>query len=145
MPGNVLKIIGVITFLLIVVSSRYLFSSAQDNHSTLEITSRDAIQKSVNMGAVRVNEEVTINPEMAKEVFVRQFVESSNFDDGDRVLNIVGLNSNPAMLAVESYQILDYNPATRFMGSEKPSTVRDVDVIIYEAKSTTDNRGGDLK
>lgn len=135
--------IGTIVLMLIVISFSYLFSADADNHSAVEITSRDAIQSAVNLGAVRVTEEITINEEIAKEAVIRQYVASSNFNDGTVVLGVPTVNSKPASLALESYKLVDSWYIASWLGLEdKEAVTREVDAIIYEAKKTVDNQRG---
>lgn len=136
---------GVATILLTLISFHFLFSADASNHSTIENASRDSIQNAINMGAVRVTEEITIDEEIAKEAFIRQYVESSNFNDGTRVLNVADVQSQPASLAVESYNVIDDWPIFKWLNINKEAKTREMDFLIYEAKNTQDTRGGDVK
>lgn len=139
--------IGTIVLMLIVISFSYLFSADADNHSAVEITIRDAIQQSINMGAVRVTEEITIDEEIAKEAVIRQYVATSNFNDGTLVLSVPQVNSKPASLAIESYKLIDNWYIADWLGlKEKEAKTREVNAVIYEAKETVDiQRGGNVK
>jgi len=121
-------------------SYHYLFSADANNHSTIETASRDAIQQGVNLGAVRVTEEITIDEDTVKEAFIRQYVASSNFNDGTRVLNIVDVQSKPAALAVESYNVIDDWAIYKWLNIEKKAKTREMNVLIYEAKRLQDPR-----
>lgn len=92
----------------------------------------------VNKGAARVNEEITINEKVATEALVRQYAQSSDFNDGDKILNIVNISSKPAMIAVEGYEILEDVSIMKWLGN-KDSKVKpkEVDVVIFEAKDTS--------
>lgn len=133
-------IVATATILLILISFQYLFSADASNHSTIETSSRDAIQQSVNLGAVRVTEEITINEDIAKEAFIRQYAAANNFNDGTRVLSIVDVQSKPSVLAVESYNVLDDWPIFKWLNIKKEAKTREMDVLIYEAKNIQDTR-----
>ncbi|MCM3405513.1 DUF5411 family protein [Cytobacillus oceanisediminis] len=106
-----------------------------DNETSVENASRNAMTVAVNLGNARVNEEVTINEDIAVESVVRQYADSADFYNGDRYLNVYQVSSNPPMLAVESYTQLE----SPFLGITNPSGQNDVEtrsreIIIYEAK-----------
>lgn len=113
-----------------------------DNESSVENSTRNAMTQAINLGASRVNEEITINEEIAVEAVVRQYADSQSFAQGDRYLNIYKVSSNPPMLAVESYSTIDApfkNLINEFNGENKSTenVTRSREVQIIEAKDVT--------
>lgn len=135
--GHFLKIILTTGFLLIMITFSYTWSGDADNDTTTQNAARNAMTQAINKGSVRVTEEVTINPRIAEEAFLRQYAETSNFDEGEKVLNIKSISSKPAMISVETYSVMDDLPGFKLLGNANEVKARQVDVVIYEAKKTT--------
>lgn len=110
-----------------------------DNETSVENASRNAMTIAVNLGNARVNEEITINEEIAVEAVVRQYADSADFFDGDRYLNIYQVSSDPAMLAVESFTQLEspFLGFTRGFSNSNDVTTRSREIVIFEAKNLT--------
>lgn len=135
--GNLLKIIGLFLFLILAISLTFIWSADANNDVVVQNAARNAMTQAINKGTVRVDEEITINEEIAKEAFVRQYAEASNFQAGTRVLNIVDISSKPAMIAVEGYNVIEGLPIFKRFNKEKTANTREVDVVIFEAKETS--------
>lgn len=95
----------------------------------------------INWGNARVNEEITINEEVAEEAVLRQFADASDFYDGDRYLNIYHSSSKPPILAVESYSTIGtpfQDMANRFSEENDltDTIIRNREIVIFEAKET---------
>ncbi|MEC2665355.1 hypothetical protein P9W94_31100, partial [Bacillus cereus] len=71
-------------FTLFIASSSYLFAADTNEDRTLEQAAASAMSQGINMGQVRVDEEVTVNEDVVKEALVRQYVEQSNLSDGEK-------------------------------------------------------------
>jgi Family of unknown function (DUF5411) len=134
--GNLLKLIGLFLFIIVVFSFNYIWAADANNDTVVQNAARNAMTQAINKGSVRVTEEITINEKMAEEAFLRQYAETANFNDGTRVLNVVDISSKPAMLAVESYNVIEGLPIFKWLNQEKTAKTREVDVLIYEAKKT---------
>lgn len=90
-------------FALLSVTFAQLLTSEVDNNVALEVAGRNTMYASINKGATRVEREISINPEVAKEAFVRFYAENTNFYDVEKTLYIHKINSKPPLIAVESY------------------------------------------
>lgn len=129
---------GAVTFLAIVFITFYMAYNeasfvAKDNQASLDNATRNAINESINMGNLRVNEVVTIDPEIAKEALVRRYAQSINYRDGDRFLNVYHVTEQP-IIATDSYTSLE--GSTNF--SKKEETIsRSRNVYIIESRSLT--------
>lgn len=127
--GYVSVICGLFLFIMYfaVVETTFV---ATDNKMALDNGTRNALTMSVNKGHLRVNEEVTIDPEIAKEALVRNYANSINYRDGDRILGIYYLTEQP-IIAVDAYTSLE--GSTNFSSKEETiSRARNVHII--EAK-----------
>ena len=135
----------IFSFLLVVFtfSYNYISVSDSDNDTTLKNVARNAMTEAVNYGNLRVNEELTINEEVAVEAAVRLYAASSDFEDGGRYLNVAAVSSNPPMIALDSYTEINTpmkNTLNKIRNKTKaiePNVTRSREVIIYEAKSRT--------
>lgn len=135
-PKIGLLIMAMFAFLLFVVSSNYMFVADTEEDNSLEQATVSAMSQGINMGKVRVNEEVTINENIVKEALVRQYVEQTNFHDGVKQLHIYAIASQPAMIATESYNTFT-TPLPEYLDrEEKETSVRQFTNVIYEAKQT---------
>lgn len=110
-----------------------------DNSTSVQNATRNAMTQSVNLGATRVNEEVSINREVAIEAVVRQYADSYDFAQGERYLNVYDVSSSPPMIAVEAYTLQD-SPfrilTNKYKNENKPTddVTRSREVQIIEAK-----------
>ncbi|TCI25285.1 hypothetical protein EVJ32_10830 [Exiguobacterium sp. SH5S4] len=126
---------GLVTFFAMFVIVFYVAYNetafvATDNQNALDNGTRNALNQSVNMGHLRVSEEVTIDPEIAKEALVRNYAQSVNYRDGDRFLNIYYLTDQP-IIATDAYTSLE--GSTNFTKKEETIS-RSRNVYIIEAK-----------
>lgn len=129
---------GILVFLLIFFITFYTAYNqatfvAKDNEVALDNATRNALSDSINVGHLRVNEEVTIDPQMAKESLIRNYAQSVNYQEGDRFLNIYYISEQP-ILAVDAYTSLE---GTTNFTSEQETISRSRNVYIIEAKDIT--------
>lgn len=113
-----------------------------DNETGIENAARNAMTEAVNLGNARVNEELTINEEIATESFLRQYADTTDFKGGERHLNVFQVTSDPAMIAVDSYitvQTPIQEMLNRYTNKNRDDTTvgRSREIVIWEAKSTT--------
>lgn len=106
---------------------------AKDNEVSLDNATRNAIHQSINMGHLRVNEEVTLDPDIAKEALIRDYANSINYRDGDRFLNVYYLTDQP-IIATDAYTSLEGH--TNFTSKEETIS-RSRNVYIIESKDLT--------
>lgn len=138
--GTFILIIGILT-IAFSFSFSYLSAANSDNQTAVTNSARNAMTEAINLGNQRVNEEITINEEVAIEATLRMYAASSDFDDGARYLNVYRVESDPAYISVDSY--LEIGTPIRgmlnyFSSDVKviPDITRSREVIIYEAKET---------
>lgn len=129
-----------IMFTVFVMSYEYIGFADNDNETSSDNTTRNSMTKAINMGDARVNEEITINEDIAVEAVVREYAQTSDFNDGTRYLNIFKTSSKPAMLAVEAYNKVEtpFNSmANRFSEEENSNETitRSREIVIFEAKN----------
>lgn len=79
-----------------------------DNEMALENATRNAVNQSVNLGVLRTQEKVTIDPQMARDLLLRQYAESVGFYEGERTLNVFKnpLGGTP-FLATDAYATIE--------------------------------------
>jgi hypothetical protein len=135
--GKLLKIFGMLFFVIFSISFSYLWAADANNDTNVQNAARNAMVQAINKGYVRVNEEITINPRIAEEALLRQYAETANFEDGQRTLNIKAISSKPAMIAVESYNSFSDVPILKWFKKNEPARTREMDIVIFEAKKTT--------
>lgn len=129
---------GLVTFFAIFIITFYMAYNeatfvAQDNELALDNGTRNALSESVNIGNLRVNEEVTIDPQIAKEALIRNYAESVNYHDGDRFLNVYYLSEQP-IIAADAYTSLE--GSTNFT-KEEETISRSRNVYIIESRKLT--------
>jgi hypothetical protein len=129
---------GAITFFAVFIMTFYVAFNetafvAKDNQVALDNATRNAIGDAVNVGHLRVNEEVTIDPEIAREALLRNYAKSINYRDGDRFLNIYYLTDQP-ILATDAYTSLE---GTTNFTSKETTISRSRNVYIIESKDLT--------
>ncbi|MEI5919539.1 DUF5411 family protein [Bacillus cereus] len=133
-PKIGILIIGMLAFTLFITTSSYMHAADTNEDRSLQQAAASAMSQGINMGQVRVDEEITVNEDIVKEALVRQYVEQSNLNDGERHLYVYALASQPAMLAVESYNTFS-TPLPRYLElKDDKVSVRQMENIIYEAK-----------
>lgn len=133
---------GLLIGLLLIMSVGQIGKEAiteQNDDTALDNSARNALAASVNKGALRVTEEVTINEQVAEEALVRLYADNSNFNGGETSLNIYKISSKPAMIAVDSYNAVDNDLEgfiERFTGEDVPNEriSRNREIVIFEAK-----------
>ncbi|MEQ2529127.1 DUF5411 family protein [Bacillaceae bacterium CLA-AA-H227] len=133
----------VLLFFAIFTSSfEYISIADSDNETSVENATRNAMTQAINLGNARVNEEISINEDIAVEAIVRQYAESSDFFEGERYVNIYRISERAPMIAVDSYTVINtpFNDmASRI--TKKPasneSITRSREIVIYESKALT--------
>ncbi|MFL0364654.1 MULTISPECIES: hypothetical protein [Pseudobacillus] len=123
-----------------------------DNRDSLDVASRTAISQSVNRGTLRVEERITIDPDVAEEALVRSYANNISFDGkmGDRGLYIKKIQADPALIAVEArsetesyYKHYLNNRNKDNFPNDTKIDVGEKNIVIYEAKSIeTPPKGG---
>jgi len=139
--GGFILIFGLL-FVGFIYSFEYLKVADSDNQTAVTNSSRNAMTEAINLGNARVNEEITINEDVAVEATLRMYAASSDFNGGARYVNVYNVVSDPAMIAVESY--LEIGTPIRGMLNYfnkdidiEFDTTRSREITIYEAKETT--------
>lgn len=128
-----------IFFVGFTVSYQYIGMADSDNETSSTNTARNSMNVAINWGNARVNEEVTINEEIAREAVVRQYADTASFHDGNKYLNVFKVSSKPAMIAVDSYGSIGtpyMGMVNQFKGTEYEvnKIIRSREIVIYEAK-----------
>lgn len=128
-------------FLVFVISFQYVSVADSDNETAVVNSARNAMTEAINLGNARVNEEITINEEIAIEAVLRQYASTTDFFDAARYLNVYEVSSDPAMFAVESYVSIGtpIKPVlNHFTGNTDKSNIvgRSREIVIFEAKQT---------
>lgn len=138
--GAFILIVGLLAIGFI-YSFEYLKVADSDNQTAVTNSARNAMTEAINLGNQRVNEEITINEEVAIEATLRMYAATSDFDDGARHLNVYRVESDPAYISVDSY--LEIGTPIRgmlnYFSSEVeiiPDLTRSREIVIYEAKDT---------
>lgn len=139
------KILGVFLLTFIALFAVFAFSfeyitvADNDNEVSIENSARNAMTQAINLGNARVMEELTINEDIAVEAVLRHYADSSDFYDSDRYVNVYEVNSNPPLLAVESFASV-HTPIQEMLNNfsgentDSETVTRSREVIIYEAK-----------
>ncbi|MGG1021173.1 DUF5411 family protein [Bacillus paralicheniformis] len=133
-----------IFFIVYTASFEYVKIGDNDNETSIQNSARNAMTQSINWGNARVNEEITINEEVATEAVLREYANSSSFNDGNRYVNIFKVSGKPPMLAVESYSNIKtpFNDMANVYNKQNNSNetiTRSREVVIYEAKKLEKN------
>lgn len=129
-PKFLIIVLVLLGFTLFIASASYMFAADTNEDRSLEQAAASAMSKGINMGQVRVDEEITVNEDVVKEALVRQYVEQSNLSDGEKQLHIYALASQPSMLAVESYNTFDL-PIRKYLKKMMKKLVFDNLLTLY--------------
>ncbi|PEU18109.1 MULTISPECIES: hypothetical protein [unclassified Bacillus (in: firmicutes)] len=117
-----------------------------DNRASLDRSGKTAISKAVNVGTLRAEEEIAVNPEKAKEEFDKAYKENTAFRDpaAKRDYNIHVTNGKPAMIAVEGD--VETGSYLKTFSEQKGSVKsKSRNEVIYEAVAKTKRIGGNVK
>ncbi|TKI82149.1 hypothetical protein [Bacillus mycoides] len=117
-----------------------------DNKSALERAGSAAMDKSVKVGVLRAQEEIAINPEIAKKEFEESYKLNATFKDpaSKRDFSVHAIQENPAMIAVEGdAEAASYTKQF----DEKKGNIKSnaKHIYIYEADSDKKKAGGNVK
>lgn len=139
--GGFILIVAIL-FVGFTYSYEYYQVADSDNQTALTNSTRNAMTEAVNLGNARVNEELTINEEVAVEATLRMYAATADFEDGARYLSVYDVQSDPAMLAVDSYLEIG-TPLRKMLNyfNQRIDIENDIarsrEIVIYEAKQTT--------
>jgi len=104
-----------------------------DNETALENATRNAVTQSVNLGVLRTQETITIDPQMARDILLRQYAESVGFYEGERTINIFrSPNDGTPFLATDSNAMIE---ATGEITEKTYQETRSRTVQIIESKN----------
>lgn len=131
-----IAMLALIGFILLIVSTNTIAFKDNNEDISLKQASRNAMFLGINKGATRVEEEISIDPELTKEALIRTFVSNNANYSEDTRLNIQYIQSKPAIIAVES--VSDYTAPLKSFLSKKGSSVqknkvKEKEVVIFEA------------
>ncbi|MED5052556.1 hypothetical protein P9850_12085 [Anoxybacillus rupiensis] len=117
-----------------------------DQTQALDNSSKIAIQKAINKGVLRVEEEVEIDPDVAKREFQKSYEENISHDDNrtDRKYEVVTIQSRPALIAVRGEA--DVESGFKKFNHQQDDKIRSLEkyIVIYEAKSVNKQEGGNV-
>ncbi|ENL4423511.1 hypothetical protein FOL75_15435 [Bacillus thuringiensis] len=136
-PKFVVIMLVLIGIMLFTASTGFMFAADTNEDNSLHQATATAMSKAINMGQLRVDEEITINEKVVKETLIREYVNQSNFHDGEKRLNIYAINSQPAMIGVESYNTFAIPIKKYLKEPDDQTTVRQFENMIFEAKKVT--------
>lgn len=139
-----LWMIGYFLFMFYTIDVSVSTMIGTDNEDAVEIAGRNAISQSVNRGFLRVQEEMTIDTEVAEAIFLKSYAKNVGYNESGtiRKVDIIDVSSNPPMLAVEvttstnSYTKQYLTIWDEYLNEQKSYT-NNRQIIIYEAKETT--------
>lgn len=131
-----MSMFSLIAFILFVVSAGSMAFVDHDEEISLKQASRNALYLGINKGATRIDEEISINPEITKEALIRTYVSNNANYSENTMLNIQYIQSKPAVIAVEAIQ--DYTaPLDTYLTKKGETTgkqkVKEKEVVIFEA------------
>ncbi|ARJ25471.1 hypothetical protein B7492_30905 (plasmid) [Bacillus mycoides] len=117
-----------------------------DNKSALERAGSAAMDKSVKVGVLRAQEEIAIDPEIAKKEFEESYKQNATFKGpaSKRDFSVHAVQENPAMIAVEGdAEAASYTKQF----DEKKGNIKSnaKHIYIYEADSDKKKAGGNVK
>lgn len=139
-----LWMIGYFLFMFYTIDLSVASMLGTDNEVAVEIAGRNAISQSVNRGYLRVQEEMTIDPEVAEAVFLKSYAKNVGYNEKStiRKVDILNISSDPPMLAVEVTTSTDAYTKKYLTNwdeylNEQKNYTNNRQIIIYEAKETT--------
>ncbi|PGZ47595.1 hypothetical protein [Bacillus pacificus] len=117
-----------------------------DNKSALARAGSTAMDKAVKVGVLRSQEEIVIDPEIAKNEFEKSYKQNSTFKDSasKRNFSVHSVQEQPAMIAVEGEaEAASYTKQF----DEKKGNIKSnaKHIFIYEADSDNKKAGGNVK
>ncbi|MDI3236424.1 hypothetical protein QK289_15520 [Exiguobacterium antarcticum] len=118
-----------------VVSYEKISLVDNDNEQSLEISTRNAVTNSVNLGVLRTSEKISLNQNAQEEILIRQYADSVGFYRGDRTLNIYkfDVGGGSPLMATEAFANIQGESAiTKDINQETRSRT----IQIIEARKT---------
>ncbi|AZJ24654.1 hypothetical protein JFU54_01490 [Bacillus sp. TH19] len=116
-----------------------------DNKAALKKGSNTALYKSVKVGTLRAEEEIAIDPELAKKEFEQAYKQNAAFKDpaSKRDFSVHVIQDKPAMIAVEGN--VDAKSYLKQFDENK-GTIKSKARNIYIFESTSDKKqpGGNI-
>lgn len=106
-----------------------------DNKSALARAGSTAMDKAVKVGVLRSQEEIVIDPEIAKNEFEKSYKQNSTFKDSasKRNFSVYSVQEQPAMIAIEGEaEAASYTKQFDEKGNIKSNARH---IYIYEADS----------
>ncbi|ACI30220.1 MULTISPECIES: hypothetical protein [Bacillus] len=117
-----------------------------DNKSASERAGSTAMDKAVKVGVLRAQEEIAIEPDIAKKEFEKSYKQNATFKDpaSKREFSVHAVHEQPAMIAVEGEaEAASY---TKQFDEKKGSIKSNAKhIFIYEADSDNKKAGGNVK
>ncbi|WP_033012954.1 hypothetical protein [Geobacillus kaustophilus] len=117
-----------------------------DQTEALDNASKVAIQKAINKGVLRVDEEIEIDPDVAKREFQKSYEENISHHDSrtDRKYEIVTIQPRPALIAVRGEA--DVESGFKKFDHQQDDKIRSIEkfIVIYEAKYANKQEGGNV-
>ncbi|GAB6489451.1 hypothetical protein [Bacillus cereus] len=117
-----------------------------DNKSALARAGSTAMDKAVKVGVLRSQEEIAIDPEIAKNEFEKSYKQNATFKDSasKREFSVHAVHEQPAMIAVEGEaEAASYTKQFDEKKGNIKSNARHI--YIYEADSDNKKAGGNVK
>ncbi|MED3025611.1 MULTISPECIES: hypothetical protein [Bacillus cereus group] len=117
-----------------------------DNKSALERAGSTAMDKAVKVGVLRSQEEIAIDPEIAKNEFEKSYKQNATFKDpaSKREFSVHAVKEKPAMIAVEGEA--EASSYTKQFDEKKGNIKSNAKhIYIYEADSDNKKAGGNVK
>ncbi|UYW72157.1 DUF5411 family protein [Bacillus cereus] len=117
-----------------------------DNKSALARAGSTAMDKAVKVGVLRSQEEIVIDPEIAKNEFEKSYKQNSTFKDSasKRNFSVYSVQEQPAMIAIEGEaEAASYTKQFDEKKGNIKSNARHI--YIYEADSDNKKAGGNVK
>ncbi|MDA2549941.1 hypothetical protein [Bacillus bombysepticus] len=117
-----------------------------DNKSASERAGSTAMDKAVKVGVLRAQEEIAIEPGIAKKEFEKSYKQNATFKDpaSKREFSVHAVQEQPAMIAVEGEaEAASYTKQFDEKKGNIKSNARHI--FIYEADSDNKKAGGNVK
>lgn len=117
-----------------------------DQTEALDSASKVAIQKAINKGILRVDEEIEIDPDIARKEFQKSYEENISHDDSrtERKYEIVTIQTRPALIAVRGEA--DVESGFKKFSHKQDDKIKSLEkyIVIYEAKYPKKQEGGNV-
>jgi hypothetical protein len=139
--GKIFLFTALLGLSLMVVSIGYTMSADKSIDFSVKEATKQAMYTGIKKGCVRVTENVVLDEKVTKEALVRSVAELSTYENGTVYLDIHKLSTNPAMLSVEAYHVIDtpfqsYLNIMEHTNKSSKTTTREFAAAIFEAKQT---------